>query len=705
MPKESPRLDEVEPDTAKPLEIMPSESHHFINRELSLLQFNWRVLKLALDESTPLLDRIIFIFICSNNLDEFFEVRVSSLRHKLLHDRFHSDDDGKPPAELYRLVHESCHDLVAEQYRIFNDVMLPQLAEENIHFIRRAELTAAQSEWMRDYFHTEVLPVVSPIGLDLAHPFPNLINKSLHFIIQLEGKDAFGRDSGLAVVHMPRSLPRIIRLPDEICDSGDNFVFLSSIVHDNADALFPGMKVKGCYQFRLTRDSDLLFDEEAVDDLATALRKELQSRDFGLAVRLEVVNNCPQEIQDFLLQKCQLGPESLYIVEGPVNLNRLMALPSLLNRPDLHWSAFSPALPSEIKGKQNIFQAITTSDIVLYHPYDSFLPVIDFVREAARDPNVLAIKQTFYRSESDSAMGNALLEAARLGKEVTACVELRARFDEQGNINLATQLQNAGAQVVYGIIGHKTHAKLVLVVRREGEKLKRYVHMGTGNYHANNAKLYTDIGLLTADEEIGEDVHKIFMQLTGMGKATKLRKLFQAPFTLKTKLKQLIEMEREQVLAGGTGKIILKVNSLTDKKLIKALYRASQAGVEIDLVVRGICCLRPGVEGLSENIRVRSVVGRFLEHTRIFYFYSGGQEKLYCASADWMERNLYKRVEVCFPILDKKKKQWIFDNCLDIYLRDNCQAWQLHADGSYTKCQRQPGEKKVSAQTLLLNSY
>ncbi|MEM9101050.1 MAG: polyphosphate kinase 1 [Pseudomonadota bacterium] len=683
-------------------DLSSNKTELFINRELSLLKFNHRVLQLALDESLPLLERMKFIFICSSNLDEFFEVRVSGLKQKVLRQSGYSEADGLEPEEILSKIHTICHDLVEETYRVFNDVLLPLLSQEHIHFSRRSEWTEQQSAWVAQLFHSEVMPVLSPIGLDLAHPFPQLINKSLHFIIELDGKDAFGRDSGLAVVHMPRSLPRIFKIPGDISGEGDHFVLLSAIIHTHASALFPGMSVKGCYQFRLTRDSDLWVDEEEVEDLATALKTKLKKRDFGASVRLEVADNCPQHIQDFLLQKCQLEPHELYQTNGPVNLNRLFQFLGLVTRPDLSFKPFAPNIPAPLRRGRLIFDALKQKDILLFHPYDSFQPVIDFVKAAAADPDVLAIKQTFYRSGNNSEMVRALLNAARSGKEVTAVVELRARFDEQGNIEVATQLQDAGAQVVYGVIGHKTHAKMVMIVRREGNKLVRYVHLGTGNYHSGTAKLYTDMGLMTADSVIGEDVHKVFQQLTGMGKAIKLSKLLQSPFTLHKRMRDFIEREVTNAKAGKAARIILKMNSLTDRRLINALYLASKAGVKIDLIIRGICCLRPGVPGISENIRVLSIVGRFLEHTRIFYFYNDAKEDLYCSSADWMERNLYKRVEVCFPIEDPKKRQWVIKYGLLAHIDDNVAAWELQEDGEYQKMSPQPDETKRAAQTLLL---
>ncbi|MFZ5844653.1 MAG: polyphosphate kinase 1 [Pseudomonadota bacterium] len=674
----------------------------YINRELSFLQFNWRVLQQALDESLPLLERLKFIFICSSNLDEFFEVRVSDIVRRRTLPGAHRGADGMAPLEILDKVAEFTHKLVEEQYRIFNEVLLPALAEQNIHFLRRKQWSEPQAAWIKRYFHHEVVPVISPIGLDPAHPFPRLVNKSLHFIISLEGKDAFGRESSYAVIHMPRSLPRLIRLPNELAPGGDSFVFLSSVIHAHAAELFPGMTIKGVYQFRLTRDSDLDVDEEGVEDLANALKNELLSRHFGTAVRLEVSDKCPDRIVKFLLQKCNLTERELYRVNGPVNLNRLITITNLVERPDLCFRPLVPRIaPQVLQHHNHLFEAIAEHDVLLHHPFESFDSVVDFVRQAAIDPEVLAIKQTLYRTGKNSDMVRALIEAARNGKEVTAVVELRARFDEQDNIDLASRLQEAGALVVYGVVGHKTHAKMTLVVRREKRKLRRYVHLGTGNYHSANAKLYTDISLLTADPDLCEDVHKVFQQLTGMGKTLEMKRILQAPFTLRSGLLTLIEREAAHARAGKPAKIIAKMNSLTESTMIRALYVASQAGVKIELIVRGICCLRPGVAGVSDNIRVRSIIGRFLEHSRVYWFRNGGQEEVYASSADWMDRNLHHRVEVCFPIIDRKLLRRLKHETLVNNLQDNSQAWLLQADGSYRKTQPRKKKPHRAQQQLL----
>ena len=683
-------------------ELSLSHPSLFINRELSFLRFNWRVLQQALDEELPLIERLKFVFICSSNLDEFFEVRVSEIAQRAQFAGAMRGPDGMLPSDVLEKISGFAHELVEEQYRIFNEVLLPALAQTNIHFAKRAQWTAHQAQWVAEYFRNEVVPVISPIGLDPSHPFPRLVNKSLHFIIALEGRDAFGREASYAVIHVPRSLPRLIRFPDNLVETGECFVFLSSVIHAHAEELFPGMSIHGVYQFRLTRDSDLEVDEDRVDDLAKALKDELLSRHFGTAVRLEVSDQCPERVSKFLLQKCNLSERDLYQVNGPVNLNRLMAISGLLERPDLTFKPLVPRSAPQIMLHHNhIFEAISEKDILIHHPFESFETVIDFVRQAAHDADVLAIKQTLYRTGKQSEMVRALIDAARAGKEVTAVVEVRARFDEQENLDLASRLQEAGALVVYGVVGHKTHSKMTLVVRREKKVLKRYVHLGTGNYHAGNAKLYTDVSLLTADQDIGHDVHQVFQQLTGMGKPLKMRKILQAPFTLHSELERMIDIEISNAQQGKPAALMAKMNSLTESAIIQKLYQASQAGVKIDLIVRGVCCLRPGIKGISQNIKVRSVIGRFLEHSRVYWFKNGGDEKIFASSADWMDRNLHFRVEVCFPILEKALAKRLKRETLQTYLKDNAQAWQLNSDGTYKRVNHN-AERAFRAQVELM---
>jgi len=680
-------------------EIDLSRPELYLNRELSLLAFHRRVLAQAKDENMPLLERLRFLCIASTNLDEFFEVRVAGLKQQFAAGAVQAGPDNLSPQEVLNRISVAAHEFVDEQYSLLNEKIFPVLEQEGICFLKRDQWSKAQSKWVRDSFENELQPVLSPIGLDPAHPFPRILNKSLNFLVSLKGKDAFGRDSGMAVVQAPRSLPRLISFPEELSEHPHDFIFLSSIVHAHIEDLFPGMKVTGCYQFRLTRNSDLFVDEEEVDDLLRALEGELPGRRYGDSVRLEVPDNCPDKMIDFLLKHFTLNKQDLYQVNGPVNLNRLLPLPDLVNRPDLKYPSFTPGIPKGLK-QRNLFATIREGDILLHHPFQSFTPVIDFVRQAAMDKNVLAIKQTLYRSGPDSVLVDALVDAARSNKEVTVVIELRARFDEEANIRLANRLQEAGAHVVYGVVGYKTHAKMILVVRREGKKLQRYVHLGTGNYHDRTARVYTDYGLLTCNKDIGEDVHKMFMQLTSLGRGAKLKKMLQSPFSLQSGLIERIEREAEAARQGKPAHIIVKINALTELKMIHALYKASMAGTKIDLIIRGICCLKPGVPGISENIQVRSIVGRFLEHTRSFYFYNGGEVEVFCASADWMGRNLLKRVEECYPVENPVLKTRVIEQGLKLYLEDNTQAWVLDSEGNYT---RLSGDAPpISAQQTLL---
>jgi len=673
----------------------------YINRELSLLEFNKRVLEQSIDVSIPLLERLRFLCICSTNLDEFFEIRVAGLKQQVMYGAVQAGPDNIGPAEALKRISEAAHRLVAEQYRLLNETIIPELAKENIRFVRRTQWKPRQAAWVKRYFTNELLPVLSPLGLDPSHPFPRVLNKSLNFIVSLEGKDAFGRSSGVAVVQAPRSLPRLIHLPKEYSKGPYDFVFLSSIIHAHVGELFPGMKATGCFQFRLTRNSDLFVEEEEIKDLRLALEGELSTRQYGDAVRLEVSDNCPVEMANFLVQQFGLGQEDLYQVTGPVNLNRLLAIYDLVERPDLKYPAFVPSVPRRIEQAADIFSVVRRGDVLLNHPYESFAPVVDFVRQAASDPDVLAIKQTLYRTGSDSVLADVLVDAARAGKEVTVVVELRARFDEADNINVATRLQDAGAHVVYGVVGYKTHAKMILVLRREGKRLRRYVHLGTGNYHARTARVYTDYGLLTCDKAIGDDVHKLFQQLTGLGRATKLKKILQSPFTLHKAMLGLIAREAEHAKQGKQAHIIAKMNAIDNPQIMQALYEASQAGVKIDLIIRGMCCLRPGVAGVSENIQVRSIVGRFLEHSRVFYFLNDDNPDFYCSSADWMSRNFYRRVETCFPVEDSRLQARLLNEGLLPYLADNTQTWLMQSDGTYKRLK--PGNQKPrSAQQFLL---
>ena len=677
----------------------------YINRDLSLLQFHLRVLAQAASSRHPLLERLFFLIIFSSNIDEFFEIRVAGIMQKLNLGDVSTSVHGMRPSEVLEEISVITHAAIAEQYRILNEDILPALAKEDIRYLKRDELNSEQSAWMKRYFTEQVSPVLTPISIDPAHPFPRLVNKSLNFIATLEGKDAFGRDINLAIVPAPRSLPRVIRLPDELTGGKEHHVMLSAVIHEHIGELFPGMNVTGCHQFRLTRNADLDLADD-VDDIAKALEGELENRRFGDKVRLEVTTDCPTPISDYLLNEFELHDNQLYRVNGPVNLTRLLFD---FNIPALRYQPFTHVVPKPFRREvdkldkaTSMFAAMRKGDVLVHHPFHAFSPIINLLWQAASDPKVLAIKQTLYRSGTNSEIVKALAAAARHGKEVTAVIELRARFDEASNIAVANYLQEAGAVVVYGIVGYKTHAKLMLIIRREDDKIRRYVHLGTGNYHAANAKVYTDYGLFSADPDISEDVHKIFQELTGMGKPANLKKLLHAPFTLHEKLMSFIDDEIAHAKAGKRAHIMVKVNALTERRLIDKLYDASQAGVKIELILRSMCCLRPQVKGLSENITVRSVIGRFLEHTRIYYFHNDGDERLYCGSADWMDRNLFHRVEVAFPIEDKKLFKQIYEDGLLNYLKDNVQAWTLDGNGVWQQIEPAAGELPHIAQDYLL---
>ncbi|MCW4453578.1 polyphosphate kinase 1 [Flavobacterium sp. MXW15] len=669
----------------------------YINRELSQLDFNFRVLAQALDPLVPLLERLRFLCISCTNLDEFFEIRAATVRH--------AQDFGLPPAPdgltpqaILNAIHDRAAELVDQQYRCWNEVLRPALRQAGIGVLGRESWSTRQRRWLRAYFRNEIMPVLSPLGLDPAHPFPKILNKSLNIVVVLNGVDAYGRAGHMAIVRAPRSLPRIIQLPEAL-GGPHTFVFLSSVLSAFVDELFPGMEVEGAYQFRVTRNSELVVDEEEVENLALALRDELVDRGYRPAVRLEIAQDCPRPIVRSLLQNFELPEHAVYPINGPVNLNRVIQVYDMVPRPDLK---YPPMNPRTLKDGDRIFETVARNDVLLHHPFDSFSAVLDLIKQAAVDPNVLAIKQTLYRTGKDSGIVDALIQAARNGKDVTVVVELRARFDEEANLGLADRLQEAGVQVVYGVVGYKTHAKMLLIVRREGRKLRRYVHLGTGNYHSGTARAYTDLSLITADVEIGEDVHQLFQQLSGLAPRTRLKRLLQSPFTLHTGVLQRIERETRLAAGGQPGRIIAKMNALNEPQVVRALYAASQAGVQIDLIVRGACTLRPGLPGISDNIRVRSIVGRFLEHSRVYWFGNNGAPELYCASADWLERNLLRRVETCFPILDPDLARRVYREVLQNYLDDNLNAWELAADGQYRKCVPGHDQPPHSAQMALL---
>jgi polyphosphate kinase len=677
---------------------------HYINRELSLLEFNERVLAQALDEKVPLLERLKFLCISSSNLDEFFEIRVAGLKQRIELGSDQPGPDGMAITDQLRAIHERACALVDAQYHCLNDVLLPALRHHGIELLARTTWDEETARWLENYFEKEVEPVLSPLALDPARPFPRIQNKSLNFIVRLAGEDAFGRDTGLAVVQAPRSLPRVVALPE--IDGQRRFVLLTGIVQQFVSKLFSGMEVLGCYQFRVTRNSDLFVDDEEVDDLRRALEGELAHRRYGAAVRLEVSRDCPPDLDTFLMRQFTLNEVDFYEVEGPVNLNRLAAIYDLVQRPDLKYPIFTPGLPRRVAGSTDLFAVIRHKDVLLHHPFHSFGPVLDFLRGAAADPRVLAIKQTLYRAGDESPIVDALVAAAHSGKDVTVIVELRARFDEEANIELSNRLQEAGAHVMYGVVGFKTHAKMSMVVRREADGLRRYCHLGTGNYHPRTARGYTDYSLFTCDPVIGQDVHELFLQLTSLTQTPHLTKLLQSPFDMHPKVIEKIDREAALASEGRPGRIIAKMNSLVDPKVIEALYRASRAGVQIDLIIRGLCALRPGIPGVSDNIRVRSVVGRFLEHSRVFYFSNGGDDgdasELYLASADWMERNFFRRVEIAFPVREQTHRDRILRD-LNSYIADNTQAWTLGRDGRYTRVVTEP--PPYEAQGALLARY
>jgi polyphosphate kinase len=684
-----------------------SDQHQslFLHAELSLLAFNQRVLNMALNPTTPLLERLKFLCIFSSNMDEFFEIRVSGLKAKADSVVSGESFDGLSPQLALEEISTRAHAMVKLQYEALNDEVLPGLVDYGIRFLKREEWNEDQSKWLKSYFKREVLPILTPIRLDPAHPFPLTINKGLSIVVDLHDPDRDDKHN-IAVVPAPRALPRFIRLPDELCESEYEYVFLSSIIHANIKRLFSNVRVLGCYQFRITRNSDLYVDLEEVEDLARTLEGELPSRLYGEAIRLEVSEDCPKRILEFLKKRFQMDDSYIYHVNGPVNLNRLIGLPDMVNRPQIKYPVFNPSTPDNVGLQNNLFDVITNGDVLLHHPFQSFAPVVDLLRQAAVDPGVLVIKQTLYRTGSNSVMVEHLASAARAGKEVTVIIELMARFDEQNNLSTAQKLQTAGAHVVYGMVGKKTHAKMLMIVRREGSRLRRYVHLGTGNYHQANTRMYTDYGLFTSNKEITQDVHEIFMQLTTQGPNPALKRLFQSPFGISDMFIEKAQREADNAALGKPAYILAKVNGLSSPAIINALYAASTAGVKIDLIVRGICCLRPGIEGLSSNIRVRSVVGRFLEHARVFYFEnSDAMSEIFLSSADLMPRNLRNRIEQCTPILDDTIKQSILEN-LKTYLKDDSNTWLMKADGQYVPAlPSEEGGEPVNAQQILLTKY
>ena len=671
-----------------------------LDRDVSILAFNERVLDWAKRPEVPLLERLRYLCIVSSNLDEFFEVRadlhMSAFRN--------GDEKGTYNTKTFETVYNSARDLVNEQYSLYNAVLLPSLQKEGIKILSHGERNLVQKKWVRDYFRREVQPLLVPVGLDPAHPFPQVANKSLNFIVQLSGKDAFGRSNDIAIVKVPRVLPRVIPLPAKVAGQRKAFVLLSSVIRSHLNDLFPGREVGQFSQFRVTRNSDLSVDEEEVQNLRTALRKGLQHRQYGQALRLEVSDSCSEHLADFLLKQFSLPKSALFRAAGPVNLVRLSQLIDLVDDPALLFPAYQSSFPKQLKQGESIFARLQKGDVLIHQPFESFDGVLAFLKEAVEDPQVLAIKQTIYRTGSDPAMMNLLREAVRRGKEVTAVVELKARFDEEANINWAEQLESVGAQVVYGVVGLKTHAKMLLVTRREGRVLKRYGHLSTGNYNPRTAKLYTDLSYLTSDARITADMDTLFVHLASPSRLGKMNKLWAAPFLLQNKMVEKIEAVGAAAAKGLPARIVAKMNSLTDPVLIYALISAGQKGAQIDLIVRGACMLPAGIPGKTDNIRVRSIIGRFLEHSRVFFFEADTVQDIYLSSADWMTRNMTRRVELAWPVLELPLRQRLIDECLLAYLHDTRNAWTLEADGKYRRVEKQ-GRKPQSAQALLMHKY
>jgi len=675
-----------------------------LNRDISILAFNQRVLSLAQNAEYPLLERLRFLCIVSSNLDEFFEVRAAPHVDAMRED----EQQSAINVQSYQAISKAAHTLVQKQYEIFNTELMPALAEQGVRLLSHGERNAEQRRWVARYFETNVRPLLVPVALDPSHPFPQVANKSLNFIVSLGGTDAFGRSNNIAIVRVPRALPRLIQLPKNLSSKQQMFVSLSSVIRAHLASLFAGREMLNFSQFRVTRHSDLAVDEEDVKNLRTALRKGLVQRNFGDAVRLEVSQGCDEKLAKLLLQQFDLPKQSLYRVHGPVNLARLMQLADMAEGSHLKFESFEPKISQQLVPNQSFFSQLKQKDILIHQPYESFETVIDFLREAVHDPDVLAIQQTIYRTGSDPRMLKLLQEAVRRGKEVMAVVELKARFDEEANINWAEDLESVGAQVVYGIVGLKTHAKMLLVMRREGDGIKYYGHVSTGNYNPRTARLYTDVSMLTADPQITRDMEHLFRHIASQVKLPRMQKLLVAPFHLHRQMLARIRTAELAAKAGKPARIILKMNALTDEMLVKALVKAGRAGVEIDLILRGACILPVNAPGLDGRIRVRSIIGRLLEHSRVFYFKIGDDEHMWLSSADWMNRNMMRRVEIAWPIVDVKNRARILHECCQMYLDDNHDAWLLQADGSYQLSTPNTGSAKAqaySAQQHLIQKY
>ena len=672
-------------------------TEHFLSREMSWLEFNQRVFEEALNPGTPLLERVKFFCIVSSNLDEFFEVRFAGLKQQIESDIVERSLDGRTATETVRAVTKRVRRMVEDQYRLWRGELRPSLAKSGIRFLEIEELKEKDRAWLEQYYQQQVRPVLTPLAVDPAHPFPHIQNKSLNVVVSLDLEQNGGSRSRLAVVQVPRVLPRLVRLPRE--DDAMDYVFLGSIIGHYLADLFPGTKIHGHWKFRVTRNSELYVDEDDAENLLQAVEEELRNRRRGEAVRLEVDADCPQPVWQVLLDNLNLSEDDLYIVDGPINATRLMAIYEGDHSPELRDKPFIAPIAAAVRDRASLFSTIRRRDVLIHHPYESFNSVVNFLEQAARDPNVLAIKQTLYRTGGDARIIGALMLAAENGKQVTAVTELKARFDEANNIEWARRLEAAGVHVIFGLVGLKVHGKITLVVRRDEDRLRRYLHIATGNYNPTTSRIYTDLSLFTAHEDFGEDATNFFNRLTGISRYQTPRKLLIAPYDLQPRLIALIEREAEHATKNKPARIVAKMNSLSDPDIIRALYRASQAGVKIELIVRGICCLRPGIPGVSENITVRSIVGRFLEHARIFHFENGGKPETYLGSADWMSRNLIRRVEIVFPVEDAALRERIMNQILAAQLADNTKAWQLENDGSYTRVARAEGQPKRDSQS------
>ncbi len=675
----------------------------FGNREQSWIAFNRRVLDQARNPANPLLERVKFLAIVSSNLDEFFEIRVAGLMQQADSESSDLSLDGLAPREQLRRMQEWVNQLVADQYECWQKEIIPLLDQEGVQFRTAAQLNEAERSWVRGYFEAQVQPVLTPLAVDQAHPFPLLANKTLNVLVSLDHPETPKQEKMMIILPVPRSLPRIVQIAPT-AEGSRRHMFLSEIIKLCAGQLFPGYVVRDAHAFRVTRNGDLYIDEEESANLLKKIEEELRNLRRGAAVRLEIEDGVDAELLTALCRHLELAPEHAIKLKGPLNLFRLMSLYEMIDRPELKFPPFVPADPTKLSAHKSIFELMRERDVLLHHPYESFTPVVEFVEQAARDPEVLAIKQTLYRTSGDSPIVRALIDASMAGKQVTALVELMARFDEANNIKWARELEEAGVHVVYGLVGHKTHCKCCLVVRREGGALRRYVHLGTGNYNPKTARLYTDFSLLTCREHLGAEVAQLFNTLTGLGRTPEFKHLLVAPFNLHPRIQELIAAETANAAAGKPARIIAKMNKLVDPATIENLYAASQAGVKIDLIVRATCCLLPGVKGLSENIRLRNIVGRFLEHSRVYYFENAGQPLVFCGSADWMPRNFFRRVEAVFPIEDPELRRRIVEDALLIELRDNEDARELQPDGTYTAPMRAAGEETFRAQKYFMTA-